>query len=126
MLVPPCCHPLQVSKALTDGELRLADADIVRVDNYVCNNVGGEQMLMVSGLQLLHSSGDNDSKAPADGSTDAAGAKPDQQAATPAAAAVKQEPRTPVAVKPEAGQVTPAVAQRPTLTPGPTPSPSEE
>jgi hypothetical protein len=111
-----------VSKALADGALQLQDDDVVRLENYVCNKVGNDQLLMVSGLQLLQRSGNAANK-------DAAGAKPDQAAAptseqlprTPLAAAVKQE----VKQEPGADQVTPA-ATRPMMTPGPTPSPSEQ
>jgi hypothetical protein len=115
----------QVSKALADGALQLQDNDVVRLENYVCNKVGDDQLLMVSVLQLLQRSAGNANTA----NKDAAGAKPDQAAAptseqlpsTPLAAAVKQE----VKQEPGVDQVTPA-ATRPMMTPGPTPSPSEE
>jgi hypothetical protein len=108
----------QVSKALAEGALQLQDNDVVRLENYVCNKVGDDQLLMVSGLQLLQRSGNANAAA----NKDAAGAKPDQQLpSTPLAAAVKQE----VKQEPGVDQVTPA-ATRPMMTPGPTPSPSEE
>uniref|UniRef100_A0A383VJ14 Replication protein A subunit n=1 Tax=Tetradesmus obliquus TaxID=3088 RepID=A0A383VJ14_TETOB len=104
-----------VNKALADGSLQLGDGDVVRLENYVCNKVGDDQLLMVSSLQLLHKSSSSSNTA----ATDAAGAKPDQQL-----------PGTPVVVKQEIKQeeqVTPAAAAaRPMMTPGPTPSPSEE
>jgi hypothetical protein len=108
----------QVNKALADGSLQLQDGDVVRLENYVCNKVGDDQLLMVSGLQLLQKSSGN----AAANNKDAAGAKPDQQLpSTPLAAVVKQE----VKQEPGVGQVTPPAA-RPVMTPGPTPSPSEE
>lgn len=104
-----------VNKALADGSLQLGEGDVVRLENYVCNKVGDDQLLMVSSLQLLHKSSSSSNTA----ATDAAGAKPDQQL-----------PGTPVVVKQEVKQeeqVTPAAAAaRPMMTPGPTPSPSEE
>ncbi|WIA41863.1 hypothetical protein OEZ86_009188 [Tetradesmus obliquus] len=104
-----------VNKALADGSLQLGNGDVVRLENYVCNKVGDDQLLMVSSLQLLHKSSSSSNTA----ATDAAGAKPDQQL-----------PGTPVVVKQEIKQeeqVTPeAAAARPMMTPGPTPSPSEE
>jgi hypothetical protein len=121
---------VQVKKALTDGSLTLHDNDVVSVTDYVCNLAGEEHILIVTSLQVLHSSGN----AAVDASKDAAGAKPDQMAA--AAAAPEHSPLTPQTVKKQAangvGQavhVTPLAApnmKQPSLTPGPTPSPSEE
>jgi hypothetical protein len=47
-----CCCYIQVAKALADGSLQLQDNDIMRCENYVCNKVGDDQLLMISGLQV--------------------------------------------------------------------------
>ncbi|KAF8058336.1 RPA1B [Scenedesmus sp. PABB004] len=98
------------NRALAEGSLALCDGDVVRTDNYSCSSINDEHLLMISGLSVIASSGGG-------GGADA-DTKPDQLPSTPlhAGAAVKAEP---------GGDATPA-AKRPALTPGPTPSPSEE
>eukprot|EP00775_Hariotina_reticulata_P004646 gene4646-4898_t len=119
---------LQVKKALTDGSLTLHDNDVVSVTDYVCNLAGEEHILIVTSLQVLQSRGNTS----VDASKDAAGAKPDQMAS----AASEQAPLTPQTINRQAASggcqaphATPVAApnlKQTPLTPGPTPSPSEE
>jgi hypothetical protein len=93
------------------------------VQSYAVNALASGKIMIITNMDVLQKGDGKDAAAAA---SDATGSKPDQQA-TPAAA--KQPPSTPAAAGDRQGNSTPPAAaggMRSLLTPGPTPSPSEE